>query len=125
MTNNTPAKPIGPYRPVVRAGSLLFTSGQLGTHIANDGTTQLVSDDPIEQLERALVNLEAVLQSEGATLRDVVKATLFVTDMKLFPRFNEVWVNTFSTPRPARSAIEVAGLPLGAAVEVEAIAYSS
>lgn len=116
--------PIGPYRPVVRAGDLLFTSGQLGAVPGDDGRTVLVDPDPCAQLRQALDNLEAVLSSEDAGINDIVKATLFVTDLRAFASLNEIWVERFAHPRPARSTVEVAALPMGAAVEVEAIAYS-
>lgn len=117
------ARPVGPYRPVVKAGDWVVTSGQIGAVPGPDGAPQLVDGGTREQLRQALANLEHVLTQGGATLGDVVKATMFLVDMSEFAMLNEIWVQTFAEPRPARSAIGVASLPLGARVEVEAWAY--
>jgi 2-iminobutanoate/2-iminopropanoate deaminase len=123
VTSPTGGRPVGPYRPAVRAGDWVVTSGQIGAAPGPDGAPALVEGGTVAQLRQALVNLEAVLGAHGATLADVVKATVFLVDMSEFPVLNEVWVATFSTPRPARSAVGVAALPLGARVEVEAWAH--
>ena len=112
------ARPIGPYSPVVRAGGLLFVSGQLGLV---DG--ELVAGGVREQLAAALANLLSVLATAGATLRDVVKCTVFLVDMADFEAMNEVYLAAFGDHRPARSAVAVAALPRGASVEIEAIAH--
>jgi 2-iminobutanoate/2-iminopropanoate deaminase len=121
-----PARPsprVGPYSPVRAAGDWVVTSGQLGVTPGPDGSPVLVGGGTAGQLRQALANLAGVLESAGASLSQVVKATLFLTDMADFAAANEVWVETFSDPRPARSAIGVVTLPLGAAVEVEAWAW--
>jgi 2-iminobutanoate/2-iminopropanoate deaminase len=111
--------PIGPYSPVVRAGSLLVTSGQLGLVTAEDGTSGLVDGGTTRQLAQALANGLALIESEGGTLTDIIKATVFLTDMAEFAAVNEVWTGFFGEHRPARTAVEVSALPLGASVEVE------
>lgn len=113
-------RPVGPYRPAVRAGDWIVTSGQVGVEPGPDGAPRLVEGGTAAQARRALANLEAVLRAEGASLADVVKTTVFLVDMSDFAALNEIWVETFPEPRPARSAVGVASLPLGARVEVEA-----
>ena len=118
-----PPPRVGPYSAVRAAGDWVVTSGQLGLAPGPDGTPALVGGGTAGQLRQALANLAGVLETAGAGLPQVVKATLFLTDMADFVAANEVWVETFADPRPARSAIGVASLPLGAAVEVEAWAW--
>jgi 2-iminobutanoate/2-iminopropanoate deaminase len=111
------SKPVGPYSPIVRGGDLLFTAGQVG--IA-DGA--LVEGGLEAELRRALVNLRSVLSSADASLHDVVKTTVFLVDMDDYALMNEIYIEEFGEHRPARSAVAVAALPLGARVEIEAIA---
>jgi 2-iminobutanoate/2-iminopropanoate deaminase len=113
-----PAKPVGPYTPVVRAGDWLVVSGQVG--IA-DG--KLVAGGLEAELRQAMANLEAQLASQGAALTDVVKTTVFLRHMSDYAQMNDVYTAAFGDHRPARSAIGVAELPIGALVEVEAWAY--
>ncbi len=109
----------GPYSHWRRAGDLVVISGQLGV-VA--GT--MVEGGAPEQLRQALVNARAVLAEAGATFDQVIKATLFLTTMDVFAACNEVWVEAFEPPRPTRSAVAVAQLPLGALAEVELWAYA-
>lgn len=118
MAKKTPAQPIGPYTPVVRAGDWIIVSGQLG--IA-DGA--LVPGGVAAQTAQAVVNLKARLKEAGASISDVSKTLCFLTDMDTFPTFNEAYVAGFGSSRPARSTIGVAALPFGGAVEIEAWAY--
>jgi len=111
--------PIGPYSPVVRAGSLLITSGQLGLVAAGDGSSTLAEGGTTAQLAQALANGLSLLEGEGGRLSDVVKATVYLTDMAEFSAVNEVWIEFFGSHRPARTAVEVSALPLGASIEVE------
>jgi 2-iminobutanoate/2-iminopropanoate deaminase len=113
-----PAKPVGPYTPIVRAGEWLVVSGQVGVA---DG--QIVMGGTGAELRRAIANLEAQLATQGAGLDDVVKTTVFLRHMSDYAVMNEVYVDCFGDHRPARSAIGVAELPLGALVEVEAWAH--
>ena len=109
--------PVGPYSPCRRAGGWIVTSGQIGMAAGGSG---LVDGGTGPQLRQALANLAAVLRTEGATLADVVKTTLFLADMGDLPLVNEIWMQVFEGHRPARSAVEVARLPFDALVEVEA-----
>ncbi|MEO6121549.1 MAG: Rid family detoxifying hydrolase [Acidimicrobiales bacterium] len=112
------AGPVGPYSPWVRAGGWVVTSGQLGLV---DGA--LVHGGVEVQTAQALQNLAAVLAEAGASLADVCKTTVFLVDMADFAAMNGVYAEAFGRHRPARSTVAVAGLPLGAVVEVEAWAY--
>ncbi len=110
--------PIGPYSPVVEAGPWVVVSGQLGTR---DGV--LVPGGARGQLTQALANLAGLLAEHGASLGHVVKTTVYLADIADYGAMNEAYVAAFGDHRPARSAVAVAGLPMGAAVEVEAWAY--
>jgi len=110
--------PVGPYTPIVRAGDWLVVSGQIG--IAGG---ELVSGGTRGQLRQALVNLAGLLEGEGATLADVVKTTVFLRHLNDYAPMNETYIAAFGDHRPARSAIGVSELPLGALVEIEAWAY--
>lgn len=110
--------PVGPYRPVVRAGDLLVCSGQLGLDPASD-PPRLVAGGFAAQVDQALANVAAVLAKEGAGWSDVVKVTAFLADMGDYATFNERYVAALGESRPARSVVAVAGLPLGALVEIE------
>jgi 2-iminobutanoate/2-iminopropanoate deaminase len=110
--------PVGPYTPVVRAGDWLVVSGQVGIV---DG--KLVSGGVIGELSQAIANLKGLLEREGARLDQVVKTTVFLRHMNDYAQMNETYIEAFGDHRPARSAIGVAELPLGALVEVEAWAY--
>lgn len=112
------ASAVGPYTPIVRAGDLLVVSGQIG-HV--DG--RLVSGGLEGELRQALDNLVAVLATEGATLADVVKTTVFLRHMSDFSAMNDIYVEVMGPHRPARTTIGVAELPIGALVEIEAWAH--
>ena len=110
---------IGPYSQAVRTGGFLFCSGQ----IPLDPSTGKMTDGGIEaQAERVLKNLDAVLTAGGATLRTVVKTTVYLVDLGDFPAMNAVYGNYFPENPPARATVQVAGLPAGARVEVDAVA---
>lgn len=110
--------PVGPYTPIVRAGDWLVCSGQLGLV---DGA--LVSGGVQDELRQAIENLAGLLASEGASLDDVVKTTLFLRHMRDYPLVNETYSAAFGQSRPARSAVAVAELPLHALIEIEAWAH--
>ena len=108
--------PVGPYTPLVRAGGWLVASGQIGQV---DG--KLVNGGIVAELRQAIANLQAVLEAEGASLADVVKTTVYLRHLGAdYDAMNEAYVECFGDHRPARSAVGVAELPLGALVEVEA-----
>jgi 2-iminobutanoate/2-iminopropanoate deaminase len=122
---STPIRPIGPYTPVVRAGPWLICSGQLGVVPASDptGAPVLVDGGVPAQLTQALTNAAELLRGQGATIEDVVKTTVFVTDAEHFAMVNEAYPAFFGDHRPARSMVAVTALPAGASVEVEVWAY--
>jgi len=109
------ARPVAHYSPVVVAGPWLIVSGQVGL---KDGS--LVDGGVVAQTTQAIANLEALLVEHGAKLTDVVKTTVFMVDIENFGVVNGAYAAAFGEHRPARSAIAVAGLPVGALVEVEA-----
>ena len=113
------SKPVGPYTPIVRAGDWLVVSGQVG--IAGG---ELVGGGTGGQLRQALDNLRTLLAGEGAQMGDVVKTTVFLRHLSDYATMNEVYVSAFGDHRPARSAVGVSDLPLGALVEIEAWAYT-
>ena len=119
------SKTVGPYTPVVRAGDLLFVSGQVGIVDGGVGPVSgTLADGGIEaQAAQALANLRAQVEANAATLDQVVKTTVFLTDMADFVAVNEVYCEAFGDHRPARSCVAVAALPLGALFEVEAIVH--
>lgn len=114
------SKPVGPYTPVVRAGEWLVVSGQVGL-----GDGGLVTGGLEAELRQALSNLRNHLEANGASMSDVVKTTVFLRHMSDYALMNEVYIDEFGDHRPARSAIGVAELPIGALVEVEAWAFLS
>jgi 2-iminobutanoate/2-iminopropanoate deaminase len=111
---------IGPYRQAIRAGDFLFISGQLGLDPA---TKKMVEGGVASEAERALMNIGAILEAAGGTFADVVKTTVLLQSMDDFSRLNEVYARFFTDEPPARAAYQVARLPLGALVEIEAVAY--
>ncbi|SFF43960.1 2-iminobutanoate/2-iminopropanoate deaminase [Paenibacillus algorifonticola] len=116
-TDKAPAA-IGPYSQAIQLGGLLFTSGQIPLNAAGE----LVTGDITVQAHQVFRNLEAVLAEAGATLQNVVKATVFMKDMNQFVAMNEVYASYFGDHKPARSAVEVARLPKDVLVEIELIA---
>jgi len=116
-TTNAPAA-IGPYSQAIKAGNLVFTSGQIPLDPA---TGALVNGGIAEQTERVMKNLLAVLLAAGSTPEQAVKTTCFLTDMNDFAAFNEVYARYF-TEKPARSCVAVKTLPKNVLVEVEAVA---
>ena len=119
----TPSAPpvAGPYSPAVRAGDWLVLAGQVGLDPASG---KMVDGGVEAQARRVLANIEAVLADCGASLADVAKATVFVTDIGEFAVVNAVYAEAFGDHKPARSTIEVAALPAGALVEIEVWAYT-
>ncbi len=117
-TDRAPAA-IGPYSQAVRAGHLLYTSGQIP--LPPDGG-DLVGTTIAEQTDRVMRNLAAVLEAAGASLDRVVKTTVFLVDLADFAALNDVYAHHFGDHQPARSTVQVAALPRGARVEIEVIA---
>lgn len=117
-TDRTPAA-IGPYSQAVSTGGFVFTSGQIGI---DPDTGEIVAGGFEAQARQVLRNLERVLESAGCSFQDVVKATIYLTDLAEFPRVNELYGETLGAHRPARSTVQVAGLPKGALVEIDLVA---
>ncbi len=110
---------IGPYSQGIVANGMLFTAGQIALDPA---TGNLVAGGVDEQTERVMTNLEAVLKAGGASWSDVVKTTVYLHDLAHFPRVNELYGARLGDARPARSTVQVSGLPRGALVEIDAVA---
>jgi len=117
-TADAPAA-IGPYSQAIRMGNLVFASGQIPLH---PQTGDIVGETAAEQARQVLQNLQAVLQAAGASLQQVVKTTIFLTDLSQFAAVNAVYAEFFPENLPARSTVQVAALPRGVQVEIEAIA---
>ena len=118
QTKSAPAA-IGPYSQAIKANGFVFVSGQIPI---DPETGEFVSGGIVEQTQRVLKNLRAVLEASGSGLNQVVKTTVFLSDMKEFSAMNEVYSSFFSGAPPARSTVAAAGLPRNAMVEIEAVA---
>ena len=120
---NSPGAPaaIGPYSQALKVSSteMLFCSGQIPLDAA---TGNLVGDTAEQQTGRIMENLKAVLEAAGYAMKDIVKTTIFLTDLAAFGEINKVYESFLSPPYPARSTVQVSALPRGAKVEIEAIA---
>ena len=116
-TENAP-QAIGPYSQAVKAGNLMFISGQIPL---DPKTGDLVSESIEEQAKQVLDNVKSICEAAGSSLDDIVKISIFLTDLNNFSVVNDVMKEYFSEPYPARATVEVSGLPLGVNVEIEAI----
>jgi 2-iminobutanoate/2-iminopropanoate deaminase len=119
VASDAAPKAIGPYSQAIRAGSLLFVSGQIPLDPA---TGALVDGDIAAQTRRVFANLEAILKEAGATFDHVVRTTVYLADMNDFATVNEVYGTYFSSPAPARATVQAARLPKDARVEIDLIA---
>jgi 2-iminobutanoate/2-iminopropanoate deaminase len=119
ITTDRAPQAVGPYSQAIRHGEFLFLSGQVGLDPA---TKALVPGGLEAETTRVFENIRAVLEAAGASLAQVVKTTVFLADMKDFQAMNAIYARVFGEARPARSTVQVAALPLGARVEIEAIA---
>ena len=117
-TNNAPA-PIGPYSQAIVAGNLLFVSGQIPI---NPATGELVKDDIKTETKQVMENIKAILTEAGADFSNIVKTSIFLTDMQNFAHVNEVYGNYFTDQFPARETVQVSGLPKGVNVEISVTA---
>jgi 2-iminobutanoate/2-iminopropanoate deaminase len=119
FTTDKITPPIGPFSPAATIGGSVYLSGQT----AQDPVSgKLITGDVTAQTEQIFRNLAAVLAASGKTFDDVVKASVFLTDMKDFAAMNAVYARQFTAPYPARTTVQVAALPLGAAVEIDLVA---
>jgi len=112
---------IGPYSQAVRVGELIFTAGQIGLV---PGTAEFAGADIASQTRQAMLNVKAIVEAAGSCMGCVVKTTVFLHDIKEWPSMNEVYSEFFPVDPPARSAVQAAGLPKGARVEIEAVAVA-
>ena len=117
QTDSAP-KALGPYSQAVRHGSMLFVSGQLGL---DPVTNQLMGDDIESQIKQALANVEAICLEAGTSIQHALKLTLYLQDLSDFAAVNQALEGNLTAPYPARATIQVAGLPLGALIEIDAI----
>ncbi|HCF06171.1 MAG TPA: reactive intermediate/imine deaminase [Desulfomicrobiaceae bacterium] len=118
MSTDAAPAAVGPYSQAIRAGALLFLSGQLGI----DPASGRLAEGFAAQARQALANMAAVLSAAGANLEQVASVDVFVTNLEWFAEFNTVYAQFFGAHRPARAVIGVAALPLGALVEIRAVA---
>ncbi len=116
-TDNAPAA-VGPYSQAIKTDTMVFTAGQIGL----DPVSGKMSEGLEAQTRQVLANLEAVLRAAGTDIAHIVKTTIFLTDMADFGAVNAIYADAFAAEPPARSTVAVAALPLGALVEIEAIA---
>ncbi|MBN1137780.1 MAG: RidA family protein [Anaerolineae bacterium] len=119
-TDNAPAA-VGPYSQAVRVGDLVFSAGQLG--LAPE-TRQFAGPDIEAQTRQALENVKAIVEAAGSCLKHVVKTTVFLQDIQEWPLMNAIYAEYFPEEPPARSAVQVAALPMGARMEIEVIAVA-
>lgn len=120
-TTEAPAA-VGPYSQAVRVGPMLFTAGQIPL---DPQSGQIVSEDVTEQTRRVLENLTAILTAEGMDFTNIVKTTVFMTNLGDFQKMNDVYASFFDETPPARSTVQVTALPKGAQVEIECIAFAT
>ena len=112
---------IGPYSQAIRVGDFLYTSGQISL---DPKTMEMVTGDIELETEKVLKNIGAILSAEGLNFGHVIKTTVYLTDLSQFTRMNQVYEKFFSNTKPARACVQVAALPKGAKVEIDAIAHS-
>lgn len=118
-TNNAPA-PIGPYNQAIKAGHTLFVSGQIAL---SPETNELILGNITDETKQVLENLHAILAEAGYSFADVIKTSIFLTDMANFAKVNEVYAEYFTEQAPARETVAVKGLPKGVNVEISLIAW--
>jgi 2-iminobutanoate/2-iminopropanoate deaminase len=122
ISTGSAPKAVGTYSQGITSAGLVFTSGQIGLDPA---TGKMVGGDFASEARQVLANLRGVLEAGGSSLAQVVKITVFLTDLSNFAALNEVFAEVFPSDPPARSTVQVAALPLGARVEIEAIGEQS
>jgi 2-iminobutanoate/2-iminopropanoate deaminase len=120
-TDNAPAA-IGPYSQAIRIGDFLYTSGQIALE---PGSGIFLPGEIEEETDQTLKNISAILQADGLNLENVIKTTVYLSDLNDFARMNKVYEKYFSKNKPARACVQVAALPKGAKVEIDAIATCS
>jgi len=121
QTDQAPAA-IGPYSQAVRVGNFLYTSGQIAL---DPQSGEFLSGEIEQETERTIENISAILKAGGLSLDNVIKTTVYLTDLSHFTRMNHIYEKYFSGNKPARACVQVAALPKGAKVEIEAIAIAA
>ena len=119
-TRKAPAA-IGPYSQAIRIGDFLYTSGQISL---DPETMEMITGDIEVETEKVLKNIEAILKEDGLNLNNIIKTTVYLTDLSEFARMNQVYENFFTDTKPARACVQVAALPKGAKVEIDVVAHS-
>ena len=119
----TPKAPaaIGPYSQAIRIGDFLYTSGQISL---DPETMEMITGDIEVETEKVLKNIEAILKEDGLNLNNIIKTTVYLTDLSEFARMNQVYESFFTDTKPARACVQVAALPKGAKVEIDVVAHS-
>ena len=112
---------IGPYSQAIRIGDFLYTSGQISL---DPKTMEMITGNIELETKKVLQNIEAILSAEGLNFGHVIKTTVYLTDLSEFARMNQVYEKFFSDTKPARACVQVAALPKGAKVEIDAVAHS-
>jgi 2-iminobutanoate/2-iminopropanoate deaminase len=120
QTSEAPSA-IGPYSQAIRIGDFLYTSGQIALNPKN---MEMMNGEIEEETEWVLENIKAILQAGGMSLSQVIKTTVYLTDLDEFSRMNQVYEKFFEKTKPARACVQVAALPKGAKVEIDAIAHT-
>ena len=119
-TSKAPAA-IGPYSQAIRIGDFLYTSGQISL---DPKTMEMITGDIEVETEKVLKNIEAILKADGLNLNNIIKTTVYLTDLSEFTRMNQVYEKFFADTKPARACVQVTALPKGAKVEIDAVAHS-
>jgi 2-iminobutanoate/2-iminopropanoate deaminase len=119
----TPKAPaaIGPYSQAIRIGEFLYTSGQISL---DPESMKMITGDIEVETEKVLKNIEAILKDDGLSLNNIIKTTVYLTDLSEFARMNQVYEKFFIDTKPARACVQVAALPKGAKVEIDVVAHS-
>ncbi len=122
IKTNTAPDPVGPYNQAIKAGHFIYCSGQIAINPSNNQIDCL--GDIKGETTQVLNNLKAVLTASGASLKDVIKTTIFLTDLKNFQKVNDIYSEFFQNePSPARACVEVSSLPKGVLIEIDCVAY--
>ena len=119
-TSKAPAA-IGPYSQAIRIGDFLYTSGQISL---DPETMEMITGDIEVETEKVLKNIEAILKEDELNLNNIIKTTVYLTDLSEFARMNQVYEKFFTDTKPARACVQVAALPKGAKVEIDVVAHS-
>ena len=121
-SNKNVPKPIGPYSPIITYNNIIFTSGQIPI---DPKTSILVKGNFKTRVQQVLINIKFLLEEDNSSLDNILKTTVFLTDLSRFEELNDVFKKTFNENRPARSVVEVCKLPMNSDIEIECIAFKN